>query len=203
MDDCATVSCARNLEIEVKCNEEELKDLCARLDAHGIPVTVHLCHVYTYFHVRTGRLKLREVRNEHHPTSSKAELIAYVRPDEAASRWSTYQVTAIPLAEAATLIASLDATLGTRVRVVKRRALTFWGATRIHLDTVDELGTFVELETLVGTESDVVAATEHDRIVTALDIGRWRPISGSYSDLLPAPLAEQFAAPLHARHLDR
>lgn len=77
------------------------------------------------------------------------------------------------------------------------------GATRIHLDTVDELGTFVELETLVGTESDVVAATEHDRIFTALDLDRWRPISGSYSDLLPAPLAEQFAAPLHARHLDR
>lgn len=179
---------ARNLEIKVGCGDEALADIRQRLARAGVEVSQRLQQVDTYFRVPTGRLKLREIEDVdvNDPTSARAELIAYVRPDQAASRWSTYYVTVIPPAEVGNLIASLDATVGTLVRVAKRRDIAIWEATRIHLDTVDGLGGFVELETVIGDQSDEGATAEHERIVTALGLERWPPISSSYSDLLLA-----------------
>ena len=44
------------------------------------------------------------------------------------------------------MIEALDAALGTTVVVAKRRRLFIWEDVRIHLDEVEGLGTFVELE---------------------------------------------------------
>ena len=179
---------ARNLEIKVGCGDEGLADIRQRLARAGVELSQRLQQVDTYFRVPTGRLKLREIEDvdANDPASARAELIAYIRPDQAASRWSTYFVTSIPVAEVGALVASLDATVGTLVQVAKRRDITIWDSTRIHLDTVDGLGAFVELETVLGDQSDERATAEHERIVTALGLDRWQPISISYSDLLLA-----------------
>ena len=177
---------ARNLEIKVGCGEDGLVDVRLRLDHAGVETSQRLHQVDTYFRVPTGRLKLREIEDVDDPASARAELIAYVRPDQATSRWSTYFVTNIPATEVGSLVASLDATVGTLVRVAKRRDIAIWDSTRIHLDTVDGLGAFIELETVIGEQSDENATAEHNRIAAALGLDRWPPISASYGDLLLA-----------------
>lgn len=177
---------ARNLEIKVGCGEDGMADIRQRLLHAGVEVSQQLRQVDTYFRVPTGRLKLREIEDLDDSAPARAELIAYVRPDQATSRWSTYFVTRILPAEVGSLVSSLDATVGTLVRVAKRRDISIWDATRIHFDTVDGLGAFIELETVIGEQSDDNATAEHERIVAALGLDRWPPISTSYSDLLLA-----------------
>lgn len=180
----ATGSGARNLEIKVECGEAGLADVRQRLERRGTRLSSRLRQVDTYFRVPHGRLKLREILDYDHPAGARAELIGYVRPDKAASRWSTYHVTAIAPGEVASLLASLEATIGRLVQVAKRRDVAILDATRIHLDEVEGLGAFIELETVIDGQSEDAATVEHRRIVAELGLDRWPPISGSYSDLL-------------------
>lgn len=134
----------------------------------------------TYFAgARDGwRLKLREM-------SSGAELIAYARPDRAGSRNSAY--TRVPVPDPEALRASLAKALGVRGVVDKTRTLLLREHTRIHLDLVDGLGTFVELETVLGPDlGEAAGKAELDRIASALGLHAHAPVSGSYIDLLAA-----------------
>jgi homotetrameric cytidine deaminase len=101
----------------------------------------------TYFAAARGRLKLRE------QAPGGAELIAYERPDAAEARESRYRIT--PVADAAATAEALDAALGTVVVVDKRRHLLLWEGVRIHLDQVEGLGAFVELEGVATADSDL------------------------------------------------
>jgi homotetrameric cytidine deaminase len=129
----------------------------------------------TYFRARSGRLKLREEE------PGGAVLIQYDRPDAAQARESRYRL--LPVAEPAVLRDSLDASLGTLVVVDKERHLLVWEGVRIHLDTVDGLGSFIELEGVAPEESDLSA--ERDKVAhlrEALGIGEI--LTDSYSDRL-------------------
>ena len=66
---------------------------------------------------------------------------------------------------------------------MKRRHLWILGATRIHLDEVEGLGTFVELETIYEGPSEGAAREEHQRVLAALAIRPDGAIGGSYIDL--------------------
>jgi homotetrameric cytidine deaminase len=132
----------------------------------------------TYFAGRHGRLKLREQR------AAASELIAYRRPDATEPAQSAY--VRAPVGEPAALCEALDAALGTVVVVVKRRRLLMWDNVRIHLDDVDELGTFVELEVLVGPSADELARG-HELVAQLrreLAIDDRELVSGGYADLL-------------------
>ncbi len=129
----------------------------------------------TYFRTRAGRLKLREEE------PGGATLIQYDRPDAGAARESRYRLT--PVDDPDTLRASLDAALGTLVVVDKERHLLLWEGVRIHLDTVQGLGSFVELEGVAAADSDLSA--EHEKVARlreALQIGEI--LTDSYSDRL-------------------
>jgi homotetrameric cytidine deaminase len=129
----------------------------------------------TYFRTRSGRLKLREEE------PGGATLIQYDRPDAAEARESRYRLTAVPAPDE--LRASLDAALGTLVVVDKQRHLLLWDGVRIHLDTVDGLGSFVELEGVAPPESDLSAEQEKvARLREALGIEEI--LTDSYSDRL-------------------
>ena len=72
--------------------------------------------------------------------------------------------------------------------VRKRRELWILDATRIHLDEVEGLGTFVELETVSEGAPGADERHEHDRVWTALGLDARDTVAGSYIDLLePAP----------------
>ena len=129
----------------------------------------------TYFRARTGRLKLREEE------PGGATLIQYERPDATEARESRYSL--IPAPDPDGLREALDAALGTLVVVDKERRLLLWEGVRIHLDTVDGLGSFVELEGVAPPESDL--STEHDRVERLrVALGIEEVLTDSYSDRL-------------------
>jgi predicted adenylyl cyclase CyaB len=173
----------RNLELKVQCDEATFAAVSARAMDLGSPQS--LLQRDTYFTVPQGRLKLREIRRD--GADSSAELIGYSRPDLAGSRWSTYHRAEIAASDVDALREALGTTIGERVVVEKRRDVVLVKQTRIHLDNVNGLGCFIELETVIGEAlSDKQAAIEHDAIIAALGIGDLPPIGGSYSDLLEA-----------------
>jgi len=129
----------------------------------------------TYFGRARGRLKLREQE------PGGAQLIAYDRPDDASARTSAYRLADV--ADPDALREALDAALGTRVVVDKRRHLLRYENVRIHLDDVEGLGAFVELEGVAAPDSDLTRERELvDRLRGELALGEAVPVS--YSDLL-------------------
>ena len=131
----------------------------------------------TYFTRARGRLKLRE----QHPGG--AELIAYRRNDMPAARVSDYHL--VPATEPAALRQALDAALGTLVVVKKRRRLLIWEDVRIHLDDVDGLGRFLELEAVAPPGSDLEPERRNlERLRDELHVDDAALVPDSYSDLL-------------------
>jgi homotetrameric cytidine deaminase len=131
----------------------------------------------TYFAGARGRLKLRE------QDPGDAELIQYRRSDAPDARESEYR--RVPVAEVASLRDALDAALGTLVVVDKRRRLLVWEGVRIHLDEVERLGSFVELEAVAAPGSDLAAERgKVDRLRGELQIAGDSLVAESYSDLL-------------------
>lgn len=130
----------------------------------------------TYFAVPSGRLKLRE------QDGLPPELIAYDRPEV---RQSRYTIAAAVDAEA--VRSALDSVLGIRAEVRKRRRLFKHGSVRIHLDEVDCLGHFVELEGVAAPGSDLsTERAEVERLRTALAIDDGDLVGVGYLDLVEA-----------------
>jgi homotetrameric cytidine deaminase len=146
----------------------------------------------TYFAGARGRLKLREQDTDGPPLFD--ELIEYSRPDSIDARTSTYR--RVPVADAAPLREALDAAYGADVTVTKRRQLLLWEGVRIHLDDVEGLGTFLELEALGDPGSDLGAEHEKlERLRAELDIEDGDLIARSYADLVRELADTERAAP--------
>jgi adenylate cyclase class IV len=111
----------------------------------------------TYFEVARGGLKLREEQ------PGRPHLIQFERASEPQQRESRYRI--IEVRDGAALCAALAAAIGMRGVVAKRRRLLLWQSVRIHLDEVEQLGRFIELEAVAPADSDL--ATEH-RLVAEL-----------------------------------
>jgi homotetrameric cytidine deaminase len=163
----------RNVELKaVDPDPERSLAVCRELGAEDRGV---LRQRDTYFRAREGRLKLREEE------PGAAVLIQYDRPDAAEARESRYRL--VPVADPVVAREALDAALGTLVVVDKQRHLLLWEGVRIHLDRVDGLGSFVELEGVAPADSDLSAEREKvARLSAALGIGE--VLSDSYSDRL-------------------
>jgi homotetrameric cytidine deaminase len=164
----------RNVELKARDHDPEAT-LAAAL-GHGAGDQGVLTQKDTYFAAREGRLKLRE-------ESGAATLIAYARADEATARTSAYHLVAVP--DPAALTAALDAALGTVVVVEKFRRLLLWEGVRIHLDAVEGLGTWVELEAVAPAGSDL--ADEHRKVAelrAVLEIGDEDVVAAGYAAML-------------------
>jgi predicted adenylyl cyclase CyaB len=171
----------RNVEVKARQPSREASlAACAELGARDLG---ELWQCDTYFVVPAGRLKLREQRLLGADAPARAELIQYARVDEAAARASRYRIVGVDDAEG--LRAALAAALGVRVEVVKRRRLLLWESVRIHLDTVEGLGEFVELESVVEPGDD--DAGHHARVAflrERLGLTDGRLVAVGYADLL-------------------
>jgi homotetrameric cytidine deaminase len=166
---------SRNVEVKALDPEPERSlAICRELGAEDRGVLVQRD---TYFRAPSGRLKLREERD------AGATLVQYDRPDAAAARVSRYRLVAVEDADG--LREALDAALGTLVIVEKQRRLLLWKGVRIHLDQVDGLGDFVELEGVAEPGSDLSAERRRvDALAEALGIVPERIVAESYSDRL-------------------
>src|SRR2546425_3643256 len=101
----------------------------------------------TFFAVPRGRLKVRAF------SDGSGELISYERPDREGPKESVY--TRVACEDARVLSQALGSVLFVRGIVAKRRELFLVGRTRVHLDRVDDLGCFVELEVVLAPGESV------------------------------------------------
>ena len=177
---------AKNLEF--KARYQSLESLYPRLvDLKATHrETVH--QTDTYFYVTQvkdasiletckPRLKLREIDEP-----GEAWLIYYERPNQSESRYSQYQLSKV--SEPSTLKALLTVALGVETIVQKQREVWMFKNTRIHLDTVTDLGQFIELETVFQGQTEAEAVDEHQHVKNILHLGTADPVAVSYSDLV-------------------
>jgi predicted adenylyl cyclase CyaB len=129
----------------------------------------------TYFKVKRGRLKLREINEK------ELELIYYRRENARGNRYSDYTVLELQKKEAAKRV--LESLFETMVVVKKKRELFLYKNARIHIDFVAGLGGFVEFEVLV-----VRGKRQAQQLMSFLrskfGIDSSSLIAGSYSDML-------------------
>lgn len=135
--------------------------------------------VDTYFKVARGRLKLREGRIENH-------LIHYQRQNQAGPRQSEVMLYESQPEKVKSLKAILEASLGVLSIVDKTRHIYYIGNVKFHLDEVQGLGHFAEIEAIdrTGNRDRVALLAQCESYMRALGIDETQLISESYSDLL-------------------
>ena len=165
------------LNIEFKASTNKLPELEALLQKNN-PLFIGEDHqIDTYFNVSAGRLKLREGNIEN-------ALIHYEREDFAGAKSS--HVLLYQHQPNKTLKEILIKTLGVKTVVDKRRKIYFINNVKFHFDTVEGLGTFVEVEAIdkdgsIGKEK---LQAQCDEYAALFNIAEEDFISVSYSDLI-------------------
>ncbi len=131
----------------------------------------------TYYQVDSGRLKIRE------RASAGVELIQYVRDDVAGSRPSHYEV--VPVKQPDRVKTKLAREHGVRIVVKKEREVWILDNVRLHLDQVEGLGSFLEIEAVLSDSvSEAKGKEQVHNLMTALGIDTKDLVPQSYCDLL-------------------
>lgn len=134
----------------------------------------------TYFNTSKGRLKLREIEGK------ESKLIDYSRENISGSKQSDILLYKHPADQS--LYRILAHQLGIKIVVEKKRKIYGIKNVRFHLDTVEDLGTFVEVEAI--DENDQYSTEELKRQCDFYyDYFKIKPEQVekmSYSDLLMA-----------------
>jgi predicted adenylyl cyclase CyaB len=171
----ASVLMARN--IEIKAPIESLAEVAARAVAVADEGPIEIPQDDTFFHCETGRLKLRV------GADSGGELIFYQRTNQLEPKESFYLRSAVSAPDALREILTLA--YGQLGRVRKRRTLFLVGRTRVHLDRVETLGEFIELEVVLAEgEPPQAGIREAQNLMKQLGISRSQLIAPAYIDLL-------------------
>jgi predicted adenylyl cyclase CyaB len=164
-----------DMEIKARChNPERIRTLLKQKNAEFKGVD---CQTDTYFKVRNGRLKLREGTIEN-------SLIFYSRPSQAGPKQSdvaVYQTEPRP-----NLKEVLTSALGVLTTVNKQREIYFIGNVKFHVDAVESLGSFVEIEAIDtdGTIGRDKLLGQCRQYMDLLGIEAEDLVEGSYSDML-------------------
>jgi predicted adenylyl cyclase CyaB len=166
----------RNIEIKARITDVEA--LLPRARALADADATIIDQDDTFFRVPHGRLKLREFAD------GSAELIHYHRPDVEQAKASDY--VRVPVADAVALREALARGCGVLGRVRKRRWLLLAGTTRIHLDRVEGLGDFMELEVVLRAgQSDDDGREIAEPLMRQLGLADAPRLAGAYLDLGP------------------
>lgn len=164
-----------NFEIKARCkNPDYIRTVLRGEKAVFVGVDNQ---VDTYFNVSRGRLKLREGRIE------KA-LIYYERVDEPGPKKSLVCLYRIGDPEA--LRSLLEKALGVKIVVRKRREIYRVGNVKIHLDNVQGLGCFLEVEAMAekGFLGEDVLRNQCEHYLRIFGVRRENLVAESYSDML-------------------
>ena len=163
-----------NIEIKARAqNFEEIKSQAEKLSDKPVEV---IPQEDIFFNTAHGRLKLRVLADH-------AQLIYYTRPDQQGPKRSDYHITHSTDPENLKLV--LELAYGIRGVVRKTRYLYLIGQTRVHLDDVQGLGQFMELEVVMAEgQSDAEGQAIAEGLMSALGVDRGDLIDGAYLDLL-------------------
>jgi len=166
---------ARNVEIKARVDDPD--SLRARVEAMADSPVEVLDQRDVFFHAPEGRLKLRSFPD------GRGELIAYRRPDATGPALSDYRIHRTEAPES--LEGFLAELFGTRGEVRKRRLLYRIGQTRVHLDEVEGLGDFIELEVVLSDDQTADNGAQiAEQILGDLGLSGAERIACAYIDLL-------------------
>jgi adenylate cyclase class IV len=165
--------------IEIKARIDGVEALLPRAVALAVGPAERIAQDDSFFSVPHGRLKLRQFAD------GSAELIHYHRADSTEAKASDY--VRVPVPDPAALREALARACGLLGRVRKTRWLLLAGQTRIHLDRVEGLGDFMELEVVLREgqpETEGVRIAE--ALMRELGLAHAERLPGAYLDLLAA-----------------
>ena len=163
--------------IEIKARVDDFDALKARAESLSDQPLEIIPQEDTFFNTEKGRLKLRVLAPD------MGYLIYYERPDQDGPKRSDYHLAETH--EPEKLKIALSLALGVRGAVRKTRFLYMVGQTRIHLDDVDGLGHFMELEVVMRTgQSDAEGQAIAEDLMRRLGVQEDALIEGAYMDLL-------------------
>lgn len=164
-----------NIEVKARLIDAEEARRKARQLSGGPPDEIHQIDVF--FNCPEGRLKLRIF------DSGSGELIGYHRTDDAEIRRSDYHIVRTP--DAMTLLEILRQSLGESGMVEKMRHLYEVDQTRIHIDHVEGLGDFLEVEVVLRPgQSEDEGYDIAQRILKEMGILPDQYVAAAYVDLL-------------------
>ncbi|XP_022301093.2 uncharacterized protein LOC111109301 [Crassostrea virginica] len=130
-----------------------------------------------FFIVPNGRLKLRTIMG------AKSELIFYDRPDQEGPKHSEFYTT--PVEDPTSLKECLKRSVGIKGILRKVRTLYMVGQTRVHVDQVEGLGSFMELEVQMQEGQTVEQLQDiAEDLMGKLGVSNKDLISVAYMDLL-------------------
>src|SRR3989344_5486163 len=164
-----------NIEIKAKCSDHEKIRSILKSRNGDFKGTDH--QIDTYFKVNNGRLKLREGNIENF-------LIYYERENKEGPKQS--DIILFKSAPGSSLKSILVNANGVLTVVDKTREIYYIENVKFHIDTVQELGTFMEIEAIdedgsIGKDKLLEQCNEYLKL---FDISESDLISVSYSDLL-------------------
>ena len=163
--------------IEIKSPLADRPGTEQRLRSFGAKLEWTRKQVDSFFNSPSGWLKLREVEG------CPSELISYRRSvEDSGPRESDYAILRID--EGSELSSVLESSLGILGRVEKRRSLWSYRNTRVHLDRVEGLGDFLELETVLADIDSAEGTAESEEVINLLELDRKSFISVPYLELL-------------------
>jgi adenylate cyclase class IV len=169
------ISVARN--VEVKARIDSVQALLPRARALADGDAERIEQDDTFFACTRGRLKLRDFGD------GSGELIHYERVDDSGPKLSDY--VRAPTSDAAALREALSRAHAVIGRVRKTRLLLSIGQTRVHLDRVEGLGHFMELEVVLRPEQSVEeGAAIAEALMARLELSATQRMAGAYVDLL-------------------
>lgn len=163
--------------IEIKARARDFNILKRRAEQLSGSPAQTILQTDTFFLTETGRLKLRELGD------GAAQLIYYERPNEGGPKRSDYHL--FETGDPSRLKSVLSRALGVRGIVKKVRSLFLVGQSRVHLDEVEGLGQFLELEVVLRpdqTEDEGRSVAE--KLISDLGLETRDLLEGAYIDLL-------------------
>ncbi len=164
-----------NVELKAELRDVALaRGICRAIGASFI---LEFGQVDTYYRIPHGRLKRRETEGE------PVEYIFYERANRAAPKLSHFTIFS---AEQALERFGMEP-MPVRLIVRKRRELWMHHNVRIHLDAVEQLGNFLEFESLVSKDHNV--AKGHEAIAALRK--QFGPVMGELIDCGYAELMER------------
>ena len=163
--------------IEIKARARNFEEIRRRAeDLSDTPVEV-IPQEDTFFNTPQGRLKLRLLGEV------KGQLIYYTRPDQEGPKRSDYHISYT--SDPANLKRVLELAYGIRGVVRKTRYLYLVGQTRVHLDDVEGLGKFMELEVVMQEgQSDAEGQAIAEGLMADLGLEKTDLLEGAYMDIM-------------------
>lgn len=163
--------------IEVKAVVRNFLEVRSRAEALSDRPLEVISQEDTFFNVEHGRLKLRKL------AANQGQLIYYERPDQGGPKRSDYSIAETFDPEALKKVLGLAN--GIRGVVRKTRYLYMVGQTRIHLDDVDGLGQYLELEVVMQNgQTDLEGQRIAIRLMQKLGIQEEDLVEEAYMDLI-------------------